>query len=401
MIFKKSKKIFIHVDCDSFFAECEILKNPSLKNKLVIVWEEIVLACNYKTKAFWVKTWMPVWRVKELIWDKGIYLSSDHNFYSFISSKMFEFLEKNTLKMEAFSIDEAFCEVTWLAELNNLSLEKYILDLQKKIINYIWVPVSIWVSTTRIKAKIFSKLNKPNWIFIDTWNSRDVFLKLKLWIVPFIWPSMQAQLKYKCDTVYDFINLWYNYLKKNIWKNASNLWLELTWVNSYIVKKTNFSKSISRGRSFNKNITNNKEFLYSQLLLNFNNLYEELTFKEFECKKISLFFRDKEKRTHIIHYNIWTYTYLRNELLSILKKMFEQFYDENKLYRSTWVVFSNLKNISFHQTSIFEKRLVLENKNNNLINIINNINSKFNTHKISFWSDLLNQKFNSKLWIRK
>jgi nucleotidyltransferase/DNA polymerase involved in DNA repair len=51
MRFKTSKKIFIHVDCDSFFAECEIFRNPILKNKYVLVGEEIILACNYKTKA--------------------------------------------------------------------------------------------------------------------------------------------------------------------------------------------------------------------------------------------------------------------------------------------------------------------------------------------------------------
>jgi nucleotidyltransferase/DNA polymerase involved in DNA repair len=37
MKFKKSKKVFIHVDCDSFFAECEILKNPNLKGNYVLV----------------------------------------------------------------------------------------------------------------------------------------------------------------------------------------------------------------------------------------------------------------------------------------------------------------------------------------------------------------------------
>jgi nucleotidyltransferase/DNA polymerase involved in DNA repair len=37
MNFKKSRKIFTHIDCDSFFAECEILKNPKLKGKYVLV----------------------------------------------------------------------------------------------------------------------------------------------------------------------------------------------------------------------------------------------------------------------------------------------------------------------------------------------------------------------------
>lgn len=37
MKFKISKKTYIHVDCDSFFASCEIMKNPALKNKYVCV----------------------------------------------------------------------------------------------------------------------------------------------------------------------------------------------------------------------------------------------------------------------------------------------------------------------------------------------------------------------------
>jgi len=56
MKFNTSKKLWAHIDCDSFFAECEILKNPKIKNDFVIVGDEIVLACNYKTKAFGIKT---------------------------------------------------------------------------------------------------------------------------------------------------------------------------------------------------------------------------------------------------------------------------------------------------------------------------------------------------------
>lgn len=401
MNLKTSKKIFIHVDCDSFFAECEILKNPTLKNKFVIVWEEIVLACNYKTKAFWVKTWMPIWKVRELIWDKWVYLATDHNFYSLVSSKMMHFLKENTLSIEPFSIDEAFCDVTGLAEMNELTLENYILKLQKEVNNFIWVPVSIWVSTTRIKAKIFSKLNKPNGIFIDLWNSKLIYKELKLSIVPFIWPSMQAKLKYNCLNVYDFIKLWFNRLKKDFWINATNIWLELSWVNSYVVKKSPLSKSMSRGRSFNKHITNNKDFLYSQLILNFNFLYEELSFRKFELKKISIFFRDKEKITHLYHYNLPYYTFTRIEILDIIKKLFFTYYDIDMFCRSTGIVFSTLKKTDFHQTNIFEKNSNLEKNNLNLIRAINKINIKFNSHKISFWMDLLNKDFDSKLWIRK
>ena len=50
MLLKKSKKIFIHVDCDSFFASCEVLRHPELKGKCVMVGGEIVTACSYEAK---------------------------------------------------------------------------------------------------------------------------------------------------------------------------------------------------------------------------------------------------------------------------------------------------------------------------------------------------------------
>lgn len=402
MKFNTSKKIFAHIDCDSFFAECEILKNPKIKNDFVIVGDEIVLACNYKTKAFWIKTWTPIWQAKEILKWKWIYLSSDHNFYSLISSRLMTYLEKNTLSLEPFSIDEAFCEITWLAELNNLSLEKYIQKLQNDILKNIWIPVSIWVSTTRIKSKIFSKINKPFWFYIDLWTSRELYKNLSISIVPFIWKSMQQKLIYKCDNIYDFISLWYWYLKKDIWKSATDLWLELSWVNAFVVKKSPFSKSISRWRSFNKNITNNFDFLYSQIILNFNFLYEEFSIKNYETKKVSIFFRNKEKQTIFFDQNLAFYTNDRKILLEIVKKIFILSYNQNILYRSTWIVFSNLKDISFHQTNIFEENFI-KNKviKKEVYSIINEINLKYNSHKISFWMDLVWKGFSSKLWFRK
>ena len=401
MNFKKSRKIFTHIDCDSFFAECEILKNPKLKGKYVLVWTEIVTACNYKCKDLWIKVTMPIWQAKEILWDKGIFLEWDYNFYSHISNKMMEYLKENTLKTEPFSIDEAFCEITGLPELNKLSLEDYIKKLQKDVINHIWIPVSIWVSTTRIKAKIFSKLNKPNWYYIDLWESKELYKLLPLSIVPFIWKSKQEFLKYKCKNVYDFIKSGFFYLKKSLWKTSTDLWLELSGVNAFVVRKNPESKSMSRWRSFNKNITNNKEFLHKQLIENFNYLFQEFSHKNYKCNKVSIFFRDKEKETHIYNY-CWTKkVFERQELLKVVEYLFSKNYSTNMLCRSTGLVFAWLeKNINI-QLNIFENINKQQNSNKQLFLVINQINNKYNSNKISFGTDLLGKKFGSRLGIRK
>lgn len=401
MKFNTSKKIWAHIDCDSFFAECEILKNPKIKDDFVIVGDEIVLACNYKTKSFGIKTWTPIWQAREILKNKWVYLSSDHDFYSLVSSKLMSYLEEKTLEVLPFSIDEAFCDITGLCKLYWIDLETYIKNLQNDILKNIWIPVSIWVSTTKIKAKIFSKLNKPFGFFIDLSCSSELYKTLELKIVPFIWKSMQEKLKYKCSNVYDFVSLWYWYLKNNIWKNATDLWLELSWVSAFFIKKNNFSKSISRGRSFNKNITNDSDFLLKELISNFNFLFEELILKNYETKRVSIFFRDKEKQTFIFHYTLPCFTIDRRVLLEIIKYMFKIYFNDNVLYRSTWIVFSNLKDRSFHQTNIFENNFSKTTTKKEIYTIINDINLKYDNHKIAFGMDLLGKNFISKLGIRK
>jgi hypothetical protein len=285
--------------------------------------------------------------------------------------------------------------------LYKLSLEDYIKKLKYEVAKHIWVPVSIWVSTTRIKAKIFSKLNKPNWYYIDLWNSKNLYKKLPISIVPFIWKSKQEFLKYSCNNIYDFIKLWFFYLKKNLWKTATDLWLELSWVNAFVVRKNPESQSMSRWRSFNKNITNNKEFLYKQLLENFNYLYQEFSENNYKANKVSIFFRDKEKQTHIYNY-CWTKkVFERQKLFKVVEFLFNQNYSKDMLCRSTWVVFAWLeKNINI-QLNIFENINKQQNSSKQLFSVINKINSKYNSNKISFWTDLLGKDFESKLGIRR
>ena len=393
----------MHIDCDSFFASCEGLKNPSLKWKYVCVWDEIVIACTYNCKDLGINTWTPIWEARKILKNMWIFLPCDHKYYEQISISLFEFLGENSLKIEPFSIDEAFCEITWIPEYYKLSLEKYLKKLQADILKYIWIPVSIGRAETKIKAKIYSKINKPNWIYIgfDEEKEKALFKELSVAKIPFIWKKSQEKLKYKCRNIYDFLKLWFWELKKIFWKNATDLWLELMWVNAFIVRKNPNSKSISRSRSFNKSMTNNKIFLQNQLKEHFNLVFEEIIEKNMELKHISVFLRKKDFLIISKWYIFPEHSKKRSLLLSKSMELFEEIYYLDSVYRSVWVVFSDLKKISAYQISIFEK---VSNKNeneNNLYKKINEINNKYNKNIISFGNSISwNCKW-VKLWIRK
>lgn len=381
----------MHLDCDSFFASCEILKNPSLKNKYVCVWKEIVIACTYNCKKLWVKTWTPVWQAYEILKNKWIFLDIDHEYYSQVSRKLFDYLKKYSNNIEVFSIDEAFCDITWLPEYYKMDLEKYLINLQKNILKDLWVPVSIWCAETRIKAKIFSKINKPFWIFIwfDKDKEIDVFKKLELWKIPFIWKKLGERLKYKAKTIYDFIQIWFWELKQNIWKNVTDLRLELVWVNAFNPRGNSEVKSISHSRSFNKNITNDFDFLLSQLNIHFWVIFEDITQRNFEIKYVCLMLRKKDFETMYFGYHLPDYTNNRVDIYNVAKNLLIKNYNKDFLYRSVWIVFSDFKSYLPRQISIFDTPTKSSENNYNLYKTINKINSKYQVHKIGFWSELL------------
>jgi hypothetical protein len=208
-------------------------------------------------------------------------------------------------------------------------------------------------------------------------------------------------LKYKAKNIYDFMQIWYWELKKIIWKNATDLWLELNWINAFVVKKSKQIKSMSRWRSFNKNITNDELFLYTQLKFNFNVLFEEFINKDFELKSISIFLRDKDFITHIYKYSFNDYTYIRSKIFKIIKILFEDNFSSNNKYRSTWIIFSDFRIYKPYQTTIFDKPLRDKNNYLKLSKTINYINKKYNSHKITYWTDFLWEWKNLKLWIKK
>lgn len=402
MLFKKSNKVFIHVDCDSFFASCEVLRNPSLQWKFVCVWQEIIIACTYNCKKLGIKTGTPIWEAKRILKD-WVFLYPQHGYYEEISQKVFSYLENTTLSIEPFSIDEAFCEITGLPEMHKLSLWQFLRNMQKWIMEDIGVPVSIGCANTRIKAKIYSKINKPFWIYIWFDEKKEValFKKLEISKIPFIWKAYTEKLKYQASTIYSFVQIWFWQLKKDIWKSATDLWLELVWVNVFVVKKSKEVKSISRSRSFNNNITNNSSFLLEQLSLHFERVFEDIISKNFEIKSLSIFFRTKSFQVLTYEYVFPEHTNNRKILYEATLALFKSHFDESLLYRSIGIIFGNFRSYLPRQTNIFDTVLRWKESNYKLYKVLESINEKYSTHKVCFWTTLLEEWKDAKCLIRK
>ncbi|MBW2035838.1 MAG: DNA polymerase IV, partial [Deltaproteobacteria bacterium] len=154
-----SIKSIIHLDMDAFYPAVEVLDNPELKGKPVIVGGRkergVVASASYEARKFGVHSAQPIAKAMRLC-PKGIFLPVRMSRY-----KEFEIFYRFTPLVEPLSIDEAFLDVT-----GSTRLFGHPVDIAKKIkrtvLKETGLTVSAGVAPSKFVAKIASDMDKPD-----------------------------------------------------------------------------------------------------------------------------------------------------------------------------------------------------------------------------------------------
>ena len=132
------------MDCDSYYASCEVMRNPGLRGRPVAVARagDIVLAASYEAKKHGIKTGTATRDAKKLL-PSTIFIEPDFYRYSVVSEKLKDYLYGICNAVEVFSIDESFVDITGLDVLRKCSYPDVANTLKHKIKQDIGIPVSI------------------------------------------------------------------------------------------------------------------------------------------------------------------------------------------------------------------------------------------------------------------
>lgn len=373
----QSNKIYALVDCDSFFASCEVLRCPSLQWKPVCVWGDIIVAATYEAKKQWIKTWTPIWEAKKILGQAWIFIRPDLWFYQKVSSRLMKFLKDYSNNIEIFSVDEAFIDITWINEFYKKSYDEFIEFLKIEIKKNIWIPVSIWASKTRILSKMFTKINKPFWTFCAIENNEinKALDKIKVGDIPFIWKNSEKKIATYSQTALEYKNLEHTVIKNILKWGWFKIWLELNGVNIFNFNNDKLPKWISRTRSFNPNFTSDKSKLFEYLVYNFERAYKQLIDLDMKVKRLSIFLRKKDFIQNFCEYSFVNGINNRKILLITVDNLFNKTYAKWFLYRWTWIIFSEIECSNDEQTNLFNYQQ--DKKSKNLSLVVNRINDKF------------------------
>jgi DNA polymerase V len=161
-------------DCNSFYATCEKLFRPDLKNKPVVVLSNndgCIVALSKEAKDLGIKRGAPFFSAKETLEKNNVEIfSSNYTLYQNISDRVMDILKSLVGTIMPYSIDEAFFIMP-----NNMDVS----NLRKTIVQYTGIEVSIGVARTKTLAKIANHVGKkhPSGTFILNESEEKNILK--------------------------------------------------------------------------------------------------------------------------------------------------------------------------------------------------------------------------------
>ena len=176
-------KVILHIDLNAFFAACEVLRDPTLKGKPLIVGganrRGIVSTASYEARKYGIHSAMPTYKALRLC-PNLIIKEPDFKLYHHYSSLFFNYLKDHVSPLlEVASIDECYIDATERLK-NNRNPIGFIKELQQTLLQEIGLGCSIGVAPTKFLAKMASNYKKP--LGITIYRRRE--LANTLWKLP-------------------------------------------------------------------------------------------------------------------------------------------------------------------------------------------------------------------------
>lgn len=148
--------VFALVDCNNFYASCEKLFRPDIKHAPVVVLSNndgCVVARSKEAKALGIKMAVPVYQIKDEIERYGIQVfSSNYALYADMSSRVMSVLEMLAPRVEVYSIDEAFLDLSGVS--NATELETFGKQVKETVGKWTGINVCVGIAPTKTLAKL-------------------------------------------------------------------------------------------------------------------------------------------------------------------------------------------------------------------------------------------------------
>lgn len=168
----------LHADVDAFYASVEVLRDPSLKGKPVIVGgtssRGVVTSASYEARRFGVASAMPTSRARRLC-PHAIFIQPDFDIYGDYSRRVREVFDSFSPVVEPLSLDEAFLDIGAARRMWD-GPESIARMLRSRVKGETGLVVSVGLAPNKFLAKLASSKAKPDGVLLVEPHTVDSFL---------------------------------------------------------------------------------------------------------------------------------------------------------------------------------------------------------------------------------
>lgn len=391
--------MFLHIDCNSYFASCEIATDPSLEGRPVVVANVneagggIVLALNKEAKALGLKRGNPVFQVKRVLEENHVAVCrADHKKYRRISQQLMDAVRQQDLVVNfvQYSVDEFFGELP-IDDADEA--RHYISQIKDHIESTTRIPVSCGYAPTYTLAKVATHYAKQyegyKGICVMMPESREAALR-RLPISE-VW-GIGRQLRKKMMllnvvTAWDFVRMSPERVRQEFPTQGFHTYRELNGYPCITIERGGLQGSIMQSRTFGFMISE-EEKLVAEVRKFASDCAEKLRGQKGECGSVSVFVSTNRHRADLAQYRNSMSCKLphrtsdtiaiRRAAEQLLRQMFKPFFQ----YKQAGVVLGDIRPEAGHQLDMFT--VEADEKRRKLMEVADRLNERFGDGTVEF-----------------
>ena len=386
----KKNKIAL-VDCNSFYVSCERLFNPKIQKKAVVVLSNndgCVISRSREAKDLGIKMGEPYFKVKELVKKNKVEVySSNYALYGDISRRVMKVLKTFSPKVEIYSIDEAFIDLSFIDE---KGVEDYGREIRSRVLKWTGIPTSVGIASTKTLSKVanhIAKKEKAGVIYLNT----NIDEKLKKFPIEDVWGVGKQLSKFyhknNISNAYDLKNVSNTWVKKGTNVLGAKTAMELRGIPCIGLQiDQEKRKNCCVSRSFGRKVKDLNE-LEESVITHCLNAAEKIRADDQIAKTITVFIRtspfDKNRRYYSNSKTIDLAIPTSNsiELIKNAVKALTDIYKYGYAYQKAGIILSGLKDANQNDQNLLTP--LLENKSKKLMKAIDYTNTKYGRYAIS------------------
>jgi DNA polymerase-4 len=342
-----------HIDLDSFFINCTLLKLPDLKGKPIIIGgannRGIVASASYEAKKYGVHKSMPT-RVALQRCPDAIILKGDFDLYTKYSDIVNEIISERAPLHERSAIDEFFLDMTGMDRFHGSF--QFTKELTEKIKKETGLPSLLGLSVNKTVAKICTAHARPSGSYEVSESAVQPFLDPQsIKRLPLVGPvSYKLLRRIRIKFIKNIRTLPPQAMNELLGKNGISIWKKANGIDPTPVIPYSSQKAIAKDFTFQTDTQSMAE-LKSTIL----RLVEELAFQLRKlnqmCACVSVKVRYANYDTESVQSKI-PFSSNDDILIQTSYELFNKLYKRRMLIRLIGVKFSSLVNGN-HQINLF------------------------------------------------